>query len=86
MGDLRIPVPIAVALWAASGLAVLSYTYLAFKETAKGAKPTDTPLSARAQKAERRELSSKLLRQLPELEPLPGETPSKPLTGRRFKS
>lgn len=40
MGNFRIPVPVAVVAWAASGLAVLSYTYLAFKETANGAEPT----------------------------------------------
>lgn len=34
MGNMRIPTVIAVTAWAASALAVLSYTYIAFKETA----------------------------------------------------
>lgn len=36
MGNLKIPVPLAVAAWAASGLCVLTYTYLAYKETSGG--------------------------------------------------
>lgn len=36
MGDFRIPSLIAVPLWVGSALAVLGYTYLAFKETANG--------------------------------------------------
>lgn len=34
--EFKIPKVLAVTLWAASGLAVLSYTYIAFKETANG--------------------------------------------------
>lgn len=37
MGEPKIPVFLAVGFWAASALAVLGYTYIAFKETAKGA-------------------------------------------------
>jgi hypothetical protein len=33
---LKLPMPLAVTLWAASSLAVLTYTALAFKETANG--------------------------------------------------
>lgn len=36
VGSLKIPTALAVTLWAASGLAVLSYTILAYKETANG--------------------------------------------------
>lgn len=32
----KIPMPLAVTLWAGSALAVLTYTTLAYKETAKG--------------------------------------------------
>lgn len=32
----KIPMPLAVTLWAGSALAVLTYTTLAFKETANG--------------------------------------------------
>lgn len=32
----RIPTVFAVGLWVASGLAVLTYTFIAFKETATG--------------------------------------------------
>jgi hypothetical protein len=32
----KIPVFLAVGLWTASALAVLGYTYIAFRETAKG--------------------------------------------------
>lgn len=34
MGSVKIPTVIAVTAWLASGLAVLGYTYIAFKETA----------------------------------------------------
>lgn len=34
MGDFRIPTVLAVGLWSASALAVLTYTYIAFSETA----------------------------------------------------
>jgi hypothetical protein len=33
---MKIPTVFAVGVWAASGLAVLTYTYIAFKETATG--------------------------------------------------
>jgi hypothetical protein len=33
---MKIPTVLAVGVWAASGLAVLTYTYIAFKETANG--------------------------------------------------
>jgi len=33
MGEIRIPTVLAVGLWAASALAVLTYTTIAFKET-----------------------------------------------------
>lgn len=33
----RIPTALAVGLWVASGLAVMTYTFIAFKETATGA-------------------------------------------------
>lgn len=36
MNELRIPTTLAVGFWLASGLTVLGYTYLAFKETANG--------------------------------------------------
>lgn len=36
MGAFKLPMPLAVTLWAASGLAVLTYTVLAYKETANG--------------------------------------------------
>lgn len=36
MNSIRIPSLIAVPLWIGSALAVLGYTYLAFKETANG--------------------------------------------------
>lgn len=36
MGEPRIPVVVAVGFWAASALAVFTYTYIAFKETANG--------------------------------------------------
>jgi len=32
----KIPMPLAVTLWAGSALAVLTYTVLAYKETANG--------------------------------------------------
>jgi hypothetical protein len=32
----KVPTALAVGVWAASGLAVLTYTYIAFKETANG--------------------------------------------------
>lgn len=32
----KIPTALAVTLWVGSGLAVLTYTYIAFKETANG--------------------------------------------------
>jgi hypothetical protein len=83
VGNFRIPVPIAVAAWAASGLAVLSYTYLAFKETASGAEPTKsgTRLSAAAGKKELQELVS----DLPELKPLKNPTPITPLNRNKFQ-
>ena len=34
--EAKVPVVLAVGLWVASGLAVLTYTYIAFKETANG--------------------------------------------------
>lgn len=37
MNEPRIPVSLAVGFWIASGLAVLGYTYIAFRETASGA-------------------------------------------------
>lgn len=37
MGEPKIPVFVAVGFWFASALAVASYTYVAFKETANGA-------------------------------------------------
>jgi hypothetical protein len=36
VNELRIPAVFAVGLWAASGLAVLTYTVIAFRETGKG--------------------------------------------------
>jgi hypothetical protein len=83
VGNFRIPVPIAVVAWAASGLAVLSYTYLAFKETSSGAEPTKSGsrLSAAAGKKELDELVSTL----PELHPLKNPTPVKPLIRGRFQ-
>lgn len=33
---MKVPTALAVGVWAASGLAVLTYTYIAFKETANG--------------------------------------------------
>lgn len=36
VGRFKLPMPLAVTLWAASGLAVLTYTTLAYKETANG--------------------------------------------------
>lgn len=82
MGNFRIPVPIAVLAWTASGLAVLSYTYLAFKETAngQGSVPGET-LPPKLSKKQQENLVS----QLPELKPLKNPTPSKPLIRGRFK-
>lgn len=36
MGEPKFPVVFAVGLWAASGLAVLTYTVIAYRETANG--------------------------------------------------
>lgn len=36
MGEPKIPVFVAVGFWVASGLAVMGFTYVAFKETATG--------------------------------------------------
>lgn len=71
MGDFRIPPLIAVPMWIGSALAVLGYTYIAFKETADGrTEPVNTKLSA---KQSQKELQG-LLAQLPELKPLERET------------
>lgn len=35
--EVRVPTVLAVGLWVASGLAVMTYTFVAFKETATGA-------------------------------------------------
>jgi hypothetical protein len=44
MAEPRIPVFLAVGFWVASGLAVASYTYIAFRETAHG--PIESSLAA----------------------------------------
>lgn len=36
MSGVKLPMPLAVTLWAGSALAVLTYTALAYKETANG--------------------------------------------------
>ncbi len=70
MGNFRIPSLIAVPLWIGSAMAVLGYTYIAFKETANGSnEPVNSKLSAN-QSA--KELEG-LLAQLPELKPLERE-------------
>ena len=85
MGNFRIPVPIAVAAWAASGLAVLSYTYLAFKETANGSGsvPGENAIPPAPKLTKKQQ--ENLVSQLPQLPPIKNPTPTKPLVRNRFK-
>lgn len=70
LDNIRIPSLIAVPLWVGSALAVLGYTYIAFKETADGSdQPVNSKLSA---KQSEQELQG-LLAKLPELKPLDRE-------------
>lgn len=70
--EIRVPAALAVVLWAASGLAVLSYTYLAYKETSGGKSAVNTG----GLSANQAVLDAELLGQV---------APLKRHTGRRFK-
>lgn len=79
MPELRIPTVVAVGLWAASGLAVLTYTYIAFKETATDAERilqiAASPLIANEALLAAEGVTSELEK----------PKPAKPLDRKRFK-
>lgn len=95
MGDsLRVPTVVAVTLWAASALAVVTYTVIAFKETAtdleKAVVGTTNPLVASAatfaaEGVGGRDKQGALINQLTPVGPGKAQSPFKPLNRDRFR-